>query len=413
MKSKFYYILFCILTIFSFDSCVYAKELEFTMQASASQNEVVVGSEATITVSLKSQSAIAMCQFNISADETLELVSKNGLNTWNFETFQGVGKITLHNNSLENVAYTEGKNIFNLVYKVNGDGKVVIKDIECTSLMPEGEAEDGSETEIMGTTPDISVNFTAKQPESDTSLSKLTVTGGKLLTEFSPNQYEYMIELETPNFSLGLTANNPGFQDKIVVKDVNGKTLNPQNITFSNDGNQGLMQMQVIVNGNTDKKYVLVAKYEQKELDNSLASLKINGTEVKLSADKTDYTFEVAANTSQVNIEAELKDSKNFQFRQGNEPGVFKLGSGNTSVALMIVPKSADGGGVEKTYTIEIVKKGGTPSGGNVTPPSSGGNATTNPSTGGISFFVMISILVCSFVGSVFIYRKQIANKEL
>lgn len=409
MKNKFYYILLYVFISFSFLPVAYAEGLEFTMSASASQNEVVAGGESTITVSLKSQSAIAMCQFNVSVDGSLELVSKNGLNNWNFETFQGVGKITIHNNSLENVAYTEGKNIFSLVYKVNENGKVTIKDIECTSLMPEGVDENGEATEVMGTTSDVSVAFTTKAATSDTTLSNLTVTGGTLLSEFSPAKHEYMVELSTSQFSLGLTANHKEFQDKIVVTDVNGKTLDPNNITFSNDGDQGLMQIHITVNGDTDKKYVLVARYQQKELDNSLSSLKINGTAVKLSANQTDYTFEIPQNVTEVTLTAELADSTNFQFKQGNEPGVFKTSGGTTSIALMIVPKNSGIGAAGKTYTIEIIKKG-SPSGGD---QSQGGNATTNPSTGGISMFIMIFILIISLMGSLYLYRKQVASKNI
>lgn len=407
MKSKIFYMLLCLLMIFSFIKIIFAEELAFTMTANADNTEVVAGGEATITVSLKSDSAIANCLFTIETDSTLELVSKSGLNNWNFDSYEGSGKDLISNSSLDNVAYTEGKNIFNLKYKVNGDGKVNIKNIKCVSTMAEGTDEEGNNTEIEGSFQDITVSFTVKDTGEDTTLSNLAVTGGKLLSEFSSNRFSYQIELDSPNFSLDMTTSNTEFQDKIVVTDTNGNKLDPKNITFSNDGGQGYMYIKIVVNGNDSQSYQLAAHYGQ-ELDNSLSSLKINGESVVLKTGQTDYTFNVGKDITEVNVIAELTDSENFQFREGNEPGIFKLSGGTTSIALMIVPKNSQIGASSKTYIIEIVKEGGTNAGDSSY--NDGGNVTTNPGTGEISVFIMSFILISSLVGSVILYIKTLKS---
>lgn len=407
MKNKFCYILLGLLVNFSFVNSVFAEGLEFSMTATANNNEIVVGEQGTITVNLKSDSVISSCQFNVTGDTNLEFVSNSGLNNWNFGTDEG-STFTINNNSSDNVAYTDGKNIFNLVYQVNGNGKVTIKDIQCTS----STTGDGG-SDITGTTSDMEVSFTTKEVVDDTSLSSLTVTGGTLLTEFSPNTYEYMIELDDANFSINMTASNSEYQDKIVITNASGQTISPNNITYTNDGGQNFMRMTVTINGNTSKQYVLIAHYEQKELDNSLGSLKINGTEIKLSADKVDYTFTIGKNVNEVSVVAALKDSTNFQFREGNEPGIYQVSSGTTSIALMIVPKSSQTGAEAKTYYIDIIKEGtsnNNNNNGNNNNSSNNGNATTNPSTGNVSMFIMAIILISSLVGSIFLYQKNLES---
>lgn len=402
MKNINRYLLLVLMLCCSFVKTVFAEELSFTMSASADKTEVVAGEEAVITVGLQSSSVITSCSFNIDNGSTLEFVSKNGLNNWNFDS---VGT-TISDSSSDKIAYEEGKNIFNLTYKVNGNGKVTIKNIECSSP---SDSEEGT-SEIKGSFNDISVDFTVKNTSDDTTLSSLKVTGGTLAPEFSSNVYEYIVTLDNTNFSLELTSNNVNYQDKIIVYDTEGKKLDPNNITFKNDGGQGLMYIKIIINGNEDKPYELTAKYEQETLDNSLASLKINGKVIELKDGKTDYVIDVSSDVMEVNVEAVLKDSDNFEFREGNEAGTFKISDGTTSIALIIVPKSSQSGAASKTYLIDIVKEGNHSSSPPSSSSSNNGNTNSNPSTGGISLVLMILILISSLIGSIFLYQKKLES---
>ena len=402
MKNINRYLLLVLMLCCSFVKTVFAEELSFTMSASADKNDVVAGEEAIITVGLKSSSVITSCSFSIDNDSTLELVSKNGLNNWNFDS----AGTTISDSSSDKVAYIEGKNIFNLKYKVNGKGKVTIKNIECSSS---SDSEEGT-SEIKGSFNDISVDFTVKDTSDDTTLSSLKVTGGTLAPEFSSNVYEYIVNLDNTKFSLELTSNNVNYQDKIVIYDTEGKKLDPNNITFKNDGGQGLMYIKIIINGNEDKPYELTAKYEQETLDNSLASLKINGKVIELKEGQTDYVIDVSSDVLEVNVEAILKDSNNFQFREGNEAGTFKISDGTTSIALIIVPKSQQSGAASKTYIIDIVKEGSSNNSSSSSSSSNNGNTSTNPSTGGISLTLMFLILISSLIGSIFLYQKKLES---
>lgn len=415
MKKKICYIFLSLLITFSFINVVNAvDELKFSVSATASSTNVTKGENVTIMISLKSDSAIAACTFSLSSDDTLEFVSKDGANGWNIGSGgSGTNGFILENSSTDNVPLSGGKNILQLVYKVNGNGKITISTKDCASLMEEGKDENGNPTEISGTYEDVSVNVTAIDPADNTNLSSITVTkGGQLITPFDPNIYDsYVIELSSRNFGLSLTASNPDYKDDIVVTNVDGTVLDPTNIDFFDPSNQGMMIVNVTVNNKTT--YHLMAKYDA-GLDNSLKFLKVNGQNISLESGKDDYKVSVGSNATSVTIEAELADSNNFKFGNNFDGKTIHNFSGSSTVyPIFIETINSDIGGTGRTYRIEIVKEGSSSGNTSSKPPSSssqGGNATTNPGTGEISMFFMLIILMISLVGSVYLYRKNIEN---
>ena len=394
MKNKLYYVLLGFLISFSYVGKVFA--FEFTVAGYVSNAEVVAGEEATVNVFLKSESPIAGCLFKVEADNSIELVSKTGMNGWNI-ALEGTEGINVENSSLSNDPLTNGKNILSLKYKVNGAGKVIIKTDHCVSTL----------TEEKSTHSDIVVNFATKDLSADTNLSNLLISGAQLVN-FSPTEYTYSAALSKPNFSLTMTASNPDYQDDIVVTDVDGNVLDPNNITFSDSSGQSVMMINITVNGDTAKAYKLLLGYEQKGLDNSLSSLKVNGKVIELEAGKFSYALTVPKDVTSFKVEAVLSDSENFQFVTGNAPGDYAMGSGTTSVALIVEPKSSQTGGKVVTYIIDVTKEGGSSSSKpSTSKPSS---SIQNPQTGGISMFVMAFILIASLVSSVFLYQKNLES---
>lgn len=412
MKNKLYYVLLSLIVSFSFINTVFAAgDLDFTVSAVADKTTLVKGTEATITVSIKSDSYINACTFEVEADSTLESKSIKGQNS--FGEIVGNGIINVENSSISGNAPTSGIEILTLKYKVNGDGKVTIKTNQCVAPA----------SEEVGSYSDIVINFTAKE---DTSLSSLTVTGGKLSPAFSPDKLTYVLELSSPNFSLSMTASDSQYQDNIIVTNINGDTLDPSNITFDNGG-QSVMPINITVNGVTT--YSIGASYEQPELDNTLSSLKIDGKSVTLEDGVYEYVVKISKNTTEFDLEAVLSDSENFQFAStGNKPGNFSVSGDSTYVVLIVEPKSSQAGASSVTYNIEVVREGGSSTSGdsgnssgdgtgNGSPggqtsgnQSTGNNVSSNPSTGNISMFIMAFILIASLVGSVILYQKNLES---
>lgn len=381
---------------FIFMNNVFAADLEFSVNAVANKTEVVSGNEVNIRVSLKSVSSITSCLFKIEEDSSIEAVSKTSMNNWTIpEGGEDQSGIIVESSSLSS-DLSNGVNILELKYKVNGDGKVTIKTIECASS-----------DELSGTYQDVVVNLKVQDLSDITTLSSITVGGGTV-TNFSSDNLKPLIILDSPNFGLTFTATNPDYQDDIVVTDVSGNVIRDlANLVYDDPSGQGMMTLYATVNNVT--KYELGIMYENKELDNSLSSLTVAGQKVNLIADKLEYNVKINNDVNVVEVLAELADSKNFQFAGGNGPGTFSTTGSTTTIALIVEPKDSSSGATSVTYLIELVKEGTT--GGDVAQSSSSSNlnnATSNPQTGNISMFIMAIILVASLVGSMFLYQRNL-----
>lgn len=406
MKNKLYFLLLGLLVSFSFMNGVFAADFKFSMAADVDKSEVAkAGDVATITVTLKSDVVVYGCSFGLEESGDVVFNSKEAYSGLTFAS--GNERMSLEPISdLGGINAKNGVQLFNLKYKVNGNGSVKIKNITCTSA---------ESTPRNSSVSDISVDLKIKDYTNITTLSKLSVSGGQMTPAFSSNNLNYNVKLENSTFSLTMSATNEKYQNNIKVTDGEGNVLNPSNINFDNHGGQNIMNVLITVTGeNSDSKtqYSLLLNYEQKELDNSLASLKVAGKDITLETGKTNYEITVDSGTKFFDVEATLKDSENFQFKVGNEPGRVNMNSDVVAVALIVEPKSNTTGAESITYTLKVSRKknsgGGTgnnekPSGGSVGTGSNG-----NPETGDVPMFLMAFILIASLVGSIILYRKNL-----
>lgn len=398
MKNKFCYILVGILFSFSFMNNVFAEgTLDFTVTTDVSATDVVVGDEVTIKVGVKSDTYIHACEFVVESDSNVSFVSINGVN--NYSADKGEEKISVMDSRTSGDAPTDGINIMQLTYKINGDGKLTIKTDECVSW-------DGNE---YGTYEDITINFTTKELSADTTLKSVKINGQEV-DKISPNGSTAFV-LENPNFSLEYETTNPDYMDDVVVK-MNGNVITElNNIVWSDPSNQKIAQLELIVNNVTT--YSIGVYYEGENLDNSLKSLKINGETVNLVSGQTNYTIKIGKDITSVKIEVELTDGENFRIDEPFENGVLNhtiLGN-SSSVQIDVVPINDQIGGSSVSYVIKIEKEGGSASSSTVKPSTSkptSAEIEENPPTGDISMFVMALILISSLVGSVLLYQKNI-----
>lgn len=400
MKYKISYILLGIIVSFSFINNVFAEGLDFSVSAKVAGDNmnVAAGTETSIDVSVSSNSDIDSCVFEIVKDSGIEFISQSGMNNY-------VANLTDNSISVSrtntDVSFVSGQNILQLKYKINASGKLTIKTTECKSSV-----------DTSGSYDDISFDFKVSDASEDTSLKNMVVKGGTLAPAFTSTNTQYVVELDGPEFSLELTANNADYQDKIVVKDSNGKVLDPNNIKFSDISGQGMMELNVFVN--EKEEYVLLAKYEEEGLDNSLKMLKVYGKEIKLQEGKYDYSITVGKDAKSVKIDAQLIDSENFKFAENNGPTIFLTPNGRNVYPLIVEPINSSVGASGATYTITVIREGivdnttsNVPSdGGQSSNNNDNQNVSTNPSTG-ISMFLMAFILIVSLFGSIYLYRKN------
>lgn len=423
MKNKLCYILLGVLMCFSFMGNVFAvttSNLDFTVTATPDATTVVKGNEVTITLNLKSDSPIEMCGFQVTSDSTLEYVDWNEKNLW--QIYSGaISDFTIANDVDTTTPLTNGENILGIKYKVNGDGKVTIKTVNCSYVID-------SDNALEGTYEDVVVNITAKDLSEDYTLSDLKVTNGTLLTPITTptDNNQYMIKLNSSTFGLKATASNEDYQDKIVFKDANGNVISDEsNITHVGDGGQTTMKMTITVN--EQMTYVLFIEYYNPDLDNSLKSITIDGVELPLTEGQDDYEYTIGKDVTSFEVSAVLSDSTNFKFSDnGNVQGTGTFTINDvTYVNIVIVPVSSDIGGESRSYNIIVTKEGSvvedpseddgdgqssTGGSSSSSSSSSSGNVSSNPTTGDISMFFMAFILIASLVGSIILYQKNLEN---
>jgi len=402
IRNKVNYVLLVLVMCFIFVGDVFAADLDLTVTAVADKTVVSNGGEGKITLTVKSDSPVSSCFFNVSYDSTLEEISKTGINGWEIDK-NGVGiNGFIVEGSLDG-ELSAGVDILELKYKVNGAGKVTIKTTECASS-----------DEKSGSYEDIVVNFELEDLSDVTTLSSITVTNG-VITNFTPENYSPFITLTNPVFGLGFTTTNPDYQDFVVVTDVDENNISDfSNITYNDANGDGLMTLYVSVNNG--RKYELAIKYENRDLDGSLTSLKVNGKNINLVEGQYDYSVTVGKDVSSVIILAELADSENFQFAPGFAPTTHLLSNNVTTISLIVEPKDKSSGTKSSIYILEIIKEGTSSSQSSSKPttsvpsskPNSSANATTNPQTGNIFMFVMVIVLLASLLGSVVLYKKNL-----
>lgn len=399
MKNKLRYIVLILLLSILCINNVYAEE--FVVSATASSTEIAKGNEASILINLKASEAIKECLFKFESDSNLEYVSITSANGWSVSE-NGVEGVNLSNGSWSAEVSPEGQNIAELKYKVNGNGSVVVKTVQCVSTVDENSYKHQ----------DLTVNFTTKDIADDTTLSSMTVTNGTMSPSNISAGYtgDYIISLKSSTFGLAMKASNPDYQDKIVVTDVDGKVISDvSNITFDG-GNRGQMPLTITVNGKTS--YSLLVTYVEEGLDNTLSSLTINGKEL-IKDGETDYKYTVGKDVTEFVVAATLKDSENFTFgASSNAPDTFTI-KDVVYVLIEVVPKDSSSGAKGVTYTVEVTREGSEASGGNGSskePGNNTGNVNKNPTTSDVPMFLMAFILIASLVGSIVLYRKNLES---
>ena len=133
---KFVYCLFIYALFFFNYSSVFADDGVFSASVSGS-DFVNKGETAKILINLKYPSAISSCSIEVDADDSLELVSTNSLlEKWSVS--KSDGKIHIENVNSDKTAFTSGKNVVALNYKVNSTGRVRIAGYSCSLLDDDG-----------------------------------------------------------------------------------------------------------------------------------------------------------------------------------------------------------------------------------------------------------------------------------
>ena len=440
MKNKLCHILLGILLVFSFINVVFADEYEVSISATPSAIEVLEGEDVSITLNVKSNNSVDLCRFQVSFDDTLKFASMNEIGVKKWEYTGTIESFAVENDMNATESLTNGENIIQLNFKVNGNGNVIIKTLDC-SYAGSGNAEEQFEDSEID---EIKLGFKTKSLSEITTLDSLTVIKGGTMTDVfsSDKKGTYFIELNSLTFGLEWTTTNHDYQNnvKVINFDTDEEINDPKNITFESNGTTGMPILVVVSDNNGNSTtYTLVAQMsEQVEYDNTLKSITINGKKITLIDGRFEnggynYEYTVESDVTSVTIEAELSDGENFKFSdKGNAPATFTIDD-IVNVEIYTEPINSSVDALGQGYKIQINRKvdtttkpgdegdkpntggttGGNSSSGGVTGGDSGndgssGNTNYNPDTGGVSMYVMAIILISSLVGSIVLYQKNL-----
>lgn len=387
MRNRLCYILIGILFSFSFINGVYA---DTKVTLNTAETNVSEGTGVSIKVNVKSDVSLSSCLFQISKDDGIIFDSSAKSGGWEIDE-NGSSSGTLVKSSSTSMDLSNGVNVLELKYTIDGSGIVKVKTLNCVN------ATTGEKITEIG---DASITFTATK---NTKLNRLHVGGGTLLSTFSSDEYEYNVRLSSPSFSISYTTSNANLNNKVVVKHGDNVIKKLDNISFSGD-NQGTMIVTVTVDNTTT--YTLFLRYQKTGLDNTLKSVKINGKEIVLEKGKFDYEYTVGNDITSFIVEAELNDKDNFKFNSigGNIPDSGKQEFNIydvVDVLIVIDPKDSSTGIAQLDYIITVKKSG-------ASKPKPKPNVDSNPGTGGLSMYMMLVVLFGSLIGSIVLYKKNL-----
>lgn len=394
MKRNVFYILFVLMIGFSFVNNVFAEE--FSISVVKGDSVVSKGGEISFKINLKSSDSVINCLFDIESEKGIEYISAANVNSWTYT--EGENGFLVESPGLKEFDLSNGLGILELKYKVNNDGKITVKTVECSSL-----------NEKTYTYPDVGFNYKVKEDVADTTIG-ISATNGAV----TKNGTQYVVNLASTSFGLTITASNPDYQDDIVVKNQNGNVIDDiSKITFDDPTGQGMMLLTVIVNKTTE--YEVIVKYEKKDYDNTLKSLMINGKALELTPGVYSYTYKVSKTTGNIEVSPVLNDKENFELG-GNYSGKHTFSNDEVHLVIEVNPKDTSSGAKKAIYNIEILKEGSSSSGNSGNNGSSGNsgsssnNVNKNPTTGDIPMLLMGFILVVSLFGSIVLYQKNLQS---
>lgn len=241
-----------------------------------------------------------------------------------------------------------------------------------------------------------------------------------LSPEFSSSNYSYSVTINSKKFSVEATPVSTEDTVKVYNAETN-ELLNVSDIVYDSSKESMVLTVKVGTGDNVPTYSIIVNNnYQDEEVvcNSSLSSLVVGGVSISLSKDKYDYEVELD-DISKYSYKAVLSDSDNYQFDSilvGE-----KTDYTGDSFSIKVVPKN-DKCTESSTYNVTVKKKATVvPSNPSSSKPSSSKPSSSKPSSSGeiknpqtsdISAFLIIIVLIGSFVVSINLYKKNIDGYE-
>ena len=258
--------------------------------------------------------------------------------------------------------------------------------------------------------------------EENPDLKELYVSSGGIMSPtFSKDALTYAIRLnsaDTTKFNLNAIAEDDKYSITAKNSDTGDNIDLSKEIAFLPKEDSETMSIKITVSyGEKSKDYVLIIDRPKPSGvgQPTLASLIVGGVSIDLKSGKYDYS--VSLNKSilkSYKIFATLSDSDNFKFSDYTKSILDTNKSDAFPFEIQILPKDSNSGYGSNNYIITIVEEDGdnNSGSGSNTGTNNGNDVNSSPQTGVGSGIVMGIVLILSFIGSLYYYKKNISEYE-
>ena len=312
--------------------------------------------------------------------------------------------------------------IFSFIVVVSENATVGDKTVTLSNVHFRYDSDD-AETEnvsIDGASTSISV-FVEEEAEDNPDLGELYVNSGGVMSPiFSKDNLTYAIRLDsadTSKFTMRVVAEDDKYSIVAKNTDTNETIDLSKDIVFAPSEDSKTMSIKITVSYNDKvKEYVLIIDRPKPTTvgEPTLASLVVGGVSVNLNSCGYDCEVKLSKEVlKSYKIFATLTDEENFKFSDYTKSILDTEKSDSYPFEIQIVPKNADSGYGSITYIITIVTDDSATGTEDKTNQSGGSeNVSHNPGTGSASGIVMGIVLILSFIGSIYYYRRNISEYQ-
>lgn len=172
---------------------------------------------------------------------------------------------------------------------------------------------------------------------TDKTLKSLTSSYGHFNKEFNPNELDYTLYVDSYINNITLFGE---------VNDIYANVTGLGNYTLNNDVTN--IEVKVTAENGTSQTYTVKVVKIYKSSNNNLSNIVIDGYELDFDKDKLEYTINVDANVTELDISALVEDPKSWAKIEGNE----SFEEGENIVTIKVYAED----GSTKTYTIKVNK---------------------------------------------------------
>lgn len=299
--------------------------LEGKLDINCDNYSVKANDEITCNITGYSNEEITGLSADIVLSSNLELINFNTDSAWQGDASEN--KIGLYTD----INKKDNFNIGTLKVKVKDNVENLVESISLKNVIY---------SDALFNKVDISnVSKNIRVSSLNNYLSSLTINPGSI--NFDKNKLSYDVTVESSYIEVSCEKESPL---STLSGDIGKRTL---------EYGKNVLKIYVTSEGGSAREYILnVTRLDNRNTENRLSSIGINGNSINFNSDKTEYNISVENDVTVAKITANLKDDTS-KFVSGYGPRNINLNEGNNKIELRVISEN----GITRIYSITINRK--------------------------------------------------------